>query len=101
MEGWRDGRDRRDGREGRRERGRKCEKQTWWHMPLAPVLWRVRQEDPKFKACLTYIVRPCLKKTKLGKKGKGSGAIDELQTESPRRQSPTLSAHNRHKPETL
>jgi hypothetical protein len=32
--------------------------------PVIPALWRLRQEDLKFKVSLGYIVRVCLKKKK-------------------------------------
>jgi hypothetical protein len=36
--------------------------QAWWYAPAIPALGRLRQEDPKFKASLSYSVRPYLKK---------------------------------------
>lgn len=39
-------------------------------MSIIPVLWRLRQEDLRFLACLDYIDRPCLKtKTTAGNGG--------------------------------
>jgi hypothetical protein len=34
--------------------------QAWWY--IIPALRKLRQEDGKFKASLSYIVRPWLKK---------------------------------------
>jgi hypothetical protein len=33
--------------------------QVWWHMPVIPALWRLRQEDCKFGANLSNTVRRC------------------------------------------
>jgi hypothetical protein len=33
-------------------------------MPVIPALGRLRHEDHDFKASLSYIVRPCLRKKK-------------------------------------
>jgi hypothetical protein len=38
---------------------KKC--QAWWQALIIPVLRRLRQGDPKFKASLGYIVRSYLK----------------------------------------
>jgi hypothetical protein len=35
---------------------------VWWCAPGIPALGRLKQEDCKFKASLSYITRPCLKK---------------------------------------
>jgi hypothetical protein len=32
-----------------------------WHMPVIPVLSRLRQEVYEFKANMGYLIRPCLK----------------------------------------
>ena len=41
--------------------------QEWWHMPVIPVLGRLKQEDHRFKANLSNLVRHCFKiKNKLG-----------------------------------
>jgi hypothetical protein len=40
-------------------------RQVWWFTSIIPALWRLRQEDRKFKASLGYLERLCLKK--LGK----------------------------------
>jgi hypothetical protein len=46
-------------------------------MPGIPALRRMRQKDCKFKACLSYIVGPCLKrKKKKGKKERKEGRRD-------------------------
>jgi hypothetical protein len=37
-------------------------------MPVISALWRLRQEDLKFKTNLSYIARSCLKKGKKKKK---------------------------------
>jgi hypothetical protein len=37
-------------------------------MPDIPAFGRLRQEDLKFKASLSYIVRPCLKQREKKKK---------------------------------
>jgi hypothetical protein len=44
---------------------------VWWHIPVIPALWRLKQEDcefkehlglyDKFKVSLGYIGRPCFK----------------------------------------
>jgi hypothetical protein len=34
----------------------------WWYTLVISALWRLRQKDNEFKACLGYIVRSCLKK---------------------------------------
>jgi hypothetical protein len=34
--------------------------QAWWYMPVILALQRLEQEDLKFKARVSYIVRPCL-----------------------------------------
>jgi hypothetical protein len=41
-------------------------------MPDIPAFGRLRQEDLKFKASLSYIVRPCLKQREKKKKKKNS-----------------------------
>jgi hypothetical protein len=42
---------------------------SWvWVMPIIPAHRRLRQEDHEFKVSLDYIVRPCLKKTKISKR---------------------------------
>jgi hypothetical protein len=33
-------------------------------MSIIPALGKLRQEDLKFEACLSYIARPCLKMKK-------------------------------------
>jgi len=35
--------------------------QEWWHRPVILALRKLRQEDHKFKASLSFIARPCLK----------------------------------------
>jgi hypothetical protein len=35
---------------------------AWWYTSVIPALWRLRQEDCRFEASLSYIVRPYLKK---------------------------------------
>jgi hypothetical protein len=35
---------------------------SWWYMPIIPELRKLRQEDGKFKASLSNIARPYLKK---------------------------------------
>jgi hypothetical protein len=37
---------------------------VWWHKFVILTLSRPKQEDGEFKASLSYIVRPCLKKKK-------------------------------------
>lgn len=32
---------------------------VWWHMPIIPVLKRLRQKDHKLETSLGYIVRSC------------------------------------------
>jgi hypothetical protein len=56
-------------RKKRMVRGRSCWgpcEKTVWAAEVGtaeiPALQRLRQEDPKFKVSLVYIVRPCLKK---------------------------------------
>ena len=34
---------------------------AWWCMLVIPVLGRLRQEDHRFRASLSYLVRPCFK----------------------------------------
>ena len=36
----------------------KKKSQAWWHMLVIPVLGRLRQEDRRFAANLSYLVRP-------------------------------------------
>jgi hypothetical protein len=36
----------------------------WWHTIEIPALRKLRQHDWEFKACLGYIVKPCLKNQK-------------------------------------
>jgi hypothetical protein len=43
---------------------------VWWYMLVIPALGRLRQEDCKFEASLSYTMKPCLKKTHKKKKGK-------------------------------
>jgi hypothetical protein len=31
------------------------EKGAWWYMPVIPALWRLKQQDCKFKVSLGYI----------------------------------------------
>jgi hypothetical protein len=35
--------------------------QAWWHIPVIPVLKRLRQEDHEFETSLSYTDRLCLK----------------------------------------
>lgn len=35
---------------------------VWLYMPIIPALWKLRQEDFKFKANLDYIAKAYLKK---------------------------------------
>jgi hypothetical protein len=35
---------------------------TWWHTPVIPAFWQLRQEDLKFQATLGYIARLSLQK---------------------------------------
>jgi hypothetical protein len=35
--------------------------QAWWHICVIPVLQKLSQKDPKFKASLGYIVRSYIK----------------------------------------
>jgi hypothetical protein len=37
---------------------------SWCHTPVTPALRRQRQKDREFKASLSYMARPCLKKKK-------------------------------------
>ena len=39
-----------------------CYSWTWWHTLVIPVIGRLRQEDRRFAASLSYLVRPCFKK---------------------------------------
>jgi hypothetical protein len=55
--GVREGKER--GREGRKK-GREGRKER--HTPVIPAVGRLRQEDCKAKASLSYIVRSCLKR---------------------------------------
>jgi hypothetical protein len=53
----------------------------WWHTAAISAISRWGQEDHKFKASLSYIVRPCLKKqrnNKQTKKGWIRSCRDEL-----------------------
>jgi hypothetical protein len=43
-----------------------------WCTTVIPALGRLRQEDPKFKAHLGYLGRPCLEKKDKGDVGKAS-----------------------------
>jgi hypothetical protein len=36
-----------------------------WHKPVIPAIRKLRQEDPKFKTNLGYILRLCLKRKKI------------------------------------
>jgi hypothetical protein len=36
----------------------------WWYLTVNPALKKQRQKDHDFEACVDYLVRPCLKKTK-------------------------------------
>jgi hypothetical protein len=47
---------------------------TWWHTCIIPAIRRLKQEDPQFKASLSYM-RPCLKITK-GKQNKTLDAMN-------------------------
>jgi hypothetical protein len=35
---------------------------SWWHKPIFPALWRLRQKDHEFKASLAVILKLCFKK---------------------------------------
>jgi hypothetical protein len=37
---------------------------AWWCIPVIPALKRWKQKDQEFKASMSYMARPCLKKTK-------------------------------------
>jgi hypothetical protein len=40
---------------------------VWWYMPIIPLLGRLVEKDHNFKGSLSYLVRPCLEKTKQNK----------------------------------
>lgn len=35
---------------------------AWWHTPIIPELWKLRQEDCEFEASLDYIAESCINK---------------------------------------
>ena len=39
----------------------KIKSRVWWCMPVIPVFGRLRQEDHRFVASLSILVRPCFK----------------------------------------
>lgn len=39
---------------------------VWWHRPAIPAIWRLRQEEYKFKDRLGNLVRSCVEIVKMG-----------------------------------
>lgn len=53
--------------------GKLCSLFPGQRTPAFTALWRLRQEDFKFKASLWYVGKPCQRKTDMKKMGRGKG----------------------------